>query len=90
MIHRTVDGYSRRVLWLRACNSNKNPQYVARFYLDYVKEINGVPMIVINADKGMETSIARDIQYGLRWNHIMIHFKESQVSFTDLSTETAR
>lgn len=60
-IHRSVYGYSRRVLWLRACNSNKNPQYVARFYLDYVKEINGVPMIV-NADRGMENSIARDIQ----------------------------
>lgn len=67
-IHGAVDGYSRRVLWLRACNSNKNPQYVARFYLDYVKEINGVPMIIY-ADRGTENSIARDIQYGLRWNH---------------------
>lgn len=87
-IHGAVDGYSRRVLWLRACNSNKNPQYVARFYLDHVKGINGVPMIV-SADRGTENSIARDIQYGLRWNH-NDPFKESQVSFTDLPTETPR
>lgn len=67
-VHGAIDGYSRRILWLRACNSNKNPLYVARFYLDYVKEINGVPMIIY-ADRGTEYSVTRDIQYALRWNH---------------------
>ncbi|XP_078328013.1 uncharacterized protein LOC144623471 [Crassostrea virginica] len=67
-VHGAIDGYSRRILWLRACNSNKNPLYVARFYLDYLKEINGVPMIIY-VDRGTENSVTRDIQYALRWNH---------------------
>ncbi|OWF49328.1 hypothetical protein KP79_PYT22885 [Mizuhopecten yessoensis] len=68
-VHGAVDGFSRRVLWLKACDSNKKPQYVARFYMDYVKEINGVPMIVY-ADRGTENAITRDLQFALRWNHL--------------------
>lgn len=68
-IHGCVDGFSRRLLWLRACNSNKNPEYVSRFYLDYVKEISGIP-VVIYADRGTENCIIRDLQYALRWNHL--------------------
>lgn len=67
-IHGCVDGFSRRILWLRACNSNKNPEYISRFYIDYIKEINGVP-VVVYADRGTENCIVRDLQYALRWNH---------------------
>lgn len=67
-VHGAIDGFSRRILWLEACDSNKNPKYVARYYLDYIKEMNGVPMIIY-ADRGTENVIVRDIQYALRWNH---------------------
>ncbi|XP_069126482.1 uncharacterized protein [Argopecten irradians] len=67
-IHAAVDGFSRRVVWLKACSSNKKPEYIAHFYMDYVRKINGVPFIVY-ADKGTENSIVRDLQYALRWNH---------------------
>lgn len=67
-IHAAVDGYSRRILWLKACDSNKNPHYVAYFYLNYIREINGVPVLVYS-DRGTENSLTRDLQYTLRWNH---------------------
>lgn len=68
-VHGAVDGFSRRVLWLRACDSNKKPQYVVQFYIDFVKEINGIPMIIY-ADRGTENSTIRDLQYALRWDHL--------------------
>lgn len=67
-IHAAIDGFSRRIIWLRACDSNKNPHYVAFFYLNYIREINGVPVLVYS-DRGTENSITRDLQYTLRWNH---------------------
>ena len=33
-IHECIDGYSRKVLWLEVCSSNKNPRIVAKFYMD--------------------------------------------------------
>ena len=35
-IHVCIDGYSRKVLWLEVCSSNKNPPIVAKFYMDGV------------------------------------------------------
>ena len=35
-IHECIDGYSRKVLWLEAYSSNKNPRVVATFYMDAV------------------------------------------------------
>ena len=67
-IHAAIDGFSRRIIWLRACDSNKNPHYVAFFYLNYIREINGVPVLVYS-DRGTENSITRDLQYTLIWNH---------------------
>ncbi|CAC5373473.1 unnamed protein product [Mytilus coruscus] len=67
-IHAAIDGYSRRLLWLKACSSNKNPQYIAHFYLNYIREINGVPCLIY-ADRGTENVIVRDLQYALRWHH---------------------
>lgn len=66
-VHGAIDGYSRRILWLHACNSNKKPEYIAKQYLDFIKEINGVPVRVYG-DRGTENVIVRDFQYALRWN----------------------
>ena len=52
-VHGCVDGFSRRVLWLEACNSNKNPMYIAHFYLKYVETISGVP-VILRGDRGTE------------------------------------
>ena len=66
-VHAAVDGFSRRVLWLKVGPSNKNPKNIAHFYLELVKKIQGVPRL-IRADRGTENSLLRIIHIALRSN----------------------
>ncbi|XP_078360565.1 uncharacterized protein LOC144644881 [Oculina patagonica] len=52
-IHGAIDGYSRRILWLEVAQSNNNPRIVARYFLDCVKQLDGVPR-AIRGDRGTE------------------------------------
>lgn len=52
-IHGAIDGYSRRIMWLKVGRSNNNPRIVASYFLDCVKELGGVPRI-IRGDQGTE------------------------------------
>lgn len=67
-IHGAIDGYSRRILWLKAGPSNNNPRYIAKFYLNFVKESRRIPRVV-RADAGTENVILRDLQIALRFDH---------------------
>lgn len=67
-IHGAVDGFSRKILWLKAMPSNKNPRVVARFYIDYIKELKGVPRVV-RCDAGTENVVIRDFHIALRSSH---------------------
>ena len=37
-IRGAIDGYSRKILWLKASNTNNNPPVVARYYIIYKEE----------------------------------------------------
>ncbi|XP_069109308.1 uncharacterized protein [Argopecten irradians] len=65
-IHGAMCGYSRRVLWLMVARTNNNPQVVASYFLDYMKEIKGVPRCV-RMDAGTENVVIEDIQKSFRW-----------------------
>ena len=67
-IHGAIDGYSRRILWLKAGCSNNNPRYIAKFYLDFIKDGQRVPR-VIRAEAGTENVIVKDLQIALRFDH---------------------
>ncbi|CAC5365819.1 unnamed protein product [Mytilus coruscus] len=67
-IHGDIDGYSRRILWLKAGPSNNNPTYIANFYLNFVKESRRIPRVV-RADAGTKNVIVRDLQLALRFDH---------------------
>ena len=45
-IHGAVDGFSRRILWLEANSTNKNPGMIASHYLNSVQQLEGVPLRV--------------------------------------------
>ena len=45
-IHRAIDGYSRRILWLKLSSSNNNPKVIANYYLCCIKELNLIPRVV--------------------------------------------
>ena len=56
-IHGAIDGYSRRILWLKLSSSNNNSKVIADYYLCCVKELNLIPCVV-RADRGTEYVIA--------------------------------
>ncbi|MEW8548726.1 MAG: hypothetical protein AB2693_34930, partial [Candidatus Thiodiazotropha sp.] len=67
-IHGAIDGFSRKILWLRLMPSSKNPRYVARLYFDYIKKIKRIPRM-IRADAGTENSMVKDFQTLFRYHH---------------------
>ena len=48
-----IDGFSRRILWLKVIRSNKNPRFVCTQYLEFVKCIGGIPRKAVG-DHGTE------------------------------------
>ena len=66
-IHGAIDGYSRRILWLKLSSSNK-PKVIANYYLCCIKELNLIPHVV-RGNHGTENVIVCGIQQFLRRNH---------------------
>ena len=60
-IHGAIDGFSRRVLWLKVTRSNNSPDNRASFFLDVVRELHGCPVQLIT-DLGTENGLAASIQ----------------------------
>ena len=40
-IHGCIDGYSRKMLWLEVCPSNKDPAVIANLFIKYVSHNGG-------------------------------------------------
>ena len=66
-IHGCIDGYSRRIMWLRVARSNNLPEYPVMYYLETVKELGGCPVEVVT-DLGTENSLLASIQSYFRQN----------------------
>ncbi|XP_020901510.1 uncharacterized protein LOC110240064 [Exaiptasia diaphana] len=66
-IHGAIDGYSRRLLWLEVGTTNNDPSVTARYFLDYVKQVGGVPRIA-RTDAGTENVTICGIQRFFRAN----------------------
>ncbi|CAG2247999.1 unnamed protein product [Mytilus edulis] len=67
-VHGGIDGFSRKILWLKATSSNKNPRIVAGHFLEYLKTSKRVPRVV-RMDAGTENVIVERIQIALRSFH---------------------
>lgn len=52
-IHGCIDGYSRKILWLRVSSTNNDPGVISTYYLDFVESIKGTARR-IRADCGTE------------------------------------
>ena len=37
-VHGCIDGFSRRLIWLEVGPTNKNPEVIAKYYLEAVKQ----------------------------------------------------
>ena len=64
-VHAAIDGYSRRILWLEVSPTNKDPTYIARYFLDCIRQLGGVPRVV-RADRGTANVNVCAIQRFLR------------------------
>ena len=67
-VHACIDGFSRKVLWLKVGKTNNDPAIIAGFYLATVKRVKCVPR-VLRCDRGTENSLVRSLQIALRMNH---------------------
>ena len=45
-VHDCIDGFSRKLIWLKVVSSYKNPDVIAHYYLDDIPELGGVPHII--------------------------------------------
>ena len=66
-IHGAVDGFSRRILWLEANSTNKNPSVIASHYLSTMQQLKGVP-VRMRCEKGTEDTIMGLLQQYFRWH----------------------
>lgn len=66
-VHGSIDGFSRRVLWLKVTRSNSSPDVIASMYLNTVKDVGGCPLEMVT-DLGTENGIAAAIQCYFRNN----------------------
>ena len=60
-IHGAIDGYSRRILWLRVTRSNNSPNQIASFYSEAVLEQGGCPVQLVT-DLATENGTAAALQ----------------------------
>lgn len=66
-INGCIDGFSRRVIWLKASYTNNNPRVVAGYFLRKVESLGGCPALVW-ADRGTENGVVEILQTFLRRN----------------------
>ena len=56
-----VDGFSRKLLWLKVATTNNDPLVIATFYLQHIKTYKVVPNL-IRMDRGSENIFCDDLQ----------------------------
>ena len=64
-VHGAIDGYSRRMLWLKVTRTNSNPAVIAKYYHDCIEELGGCP-IILSTDPGTENVEIATLQCYLR------------------------
>jgi hypothetical protein len=62
-----IDGFSRRLIWVKVTRSNNDPKVTATFFRDSVLEVGGCPSL-LRTDHGTENGIIASAQCFLRRN----------------------
>jgi hypothetical protein len=60
-MEQSVDGYSRRVLWLKVERTNNNPVVIANYYLECVTELQGC-LRLLRTDPGTDNGTMAAMQ----------------------------
>lgn len=60
-----IDGFSRKIIWLKASQTCNDPKVIAGFYVDSVQHFEGTPLC-IRSDMGTENGSVEDMQFFFR------------------------
>ena len=60
-IHGCIDGFSRRIMWLKVGSSNNDPRVIAKYFLQCIEEVGGVPTLICS-DMGTENATIKLLQ----------------------------
>ena len=66
-IHGCIDGFSRKIIWLRVASSNNDPKIIASYFIDSLSKLK-LGQKVIRADRGTENIYVAGIQRYVRRN----------------------
>ena len=64
-INGCIDGFSRRIIWLRASTTTSDPKVIAGHMMEAVTKLGGCA-VRLRSDRGTENTIVRDLQMFLR------------------------
>ena len=67
-IHAGMDGWSRKIYWLKLANTNKDPKIIAHYYLESILKYQKLSTLV-RTDKGTENSEIESLHISLRTDH---------------------
>ncbi|XP_065887587.1 uncharacterized protein [Dysidea avara] len=67
-IHGCIDGYSRKLIWLKLSPTNHDPKVISRHYLESIETIKGCPRVV-RADHGTENCLVAKCHIAFRMDH---------------------
>ena len=67
-MHGSIDGFSRRLIWLEVGPKNNNSKVISKLYLDAVKQAGGLPRKV-RSDNRTENSMLAAVHTFLRSSH---------------------
>ena len=60
-IHGAIDGYSQKIPWLHAVKSNNLSAVPAQLFLDCIREVDGIP-VLLRTDAGTENNLMASAQ----------------------------
>ncbi len=67
-IHGCIDGFSRKIIWLKIVRSNNDPCVVGKLFYDAISNLQFCPTL-LRTDRGTENGIMASAQSFLRQNH---------------------
>lgn len=67
-IYGCIDGYSKKVLWLRVSKTNNDPDVIGSYYLDAIRKYGFLPTLM-RTDRGTEATLMEDFHMALRSKH---------------------
>ena len=60
-VHGAIDGWSRKLMWLRVASTNRQPAVVCGYYMSALED-NGIMPRTVRVDKGSENGLMADCQ----------------------------